>query len=26
MDNGATSVEGLFVAKTINPDWNTMVA
>lgn len=26
MANGATSVEGLFVAKTINPDWNTMVA
>ena len=26
MSNGASSVEGLFVAKTINPDWNTMVA
>lgn len=26
MANGAASVEGLFVAKTVNPDWNTMVA
>lgn len=26
MSNGASSVEGLFVAKTINPDWSTMVA
>ena len=26
MMNGASSVEGLFVAKTVNPDWNTMVA
>lgn len=24
--NGASSVEGLFVAKTVNPDWNTMIA
>jgi predicted amidophosphoribosyltransferase len=24
--NGASSVEGLFVAKTVNPDWNSMVA
>jgi len=26
MSNGASSVEGLFVAKTVNPDLNTMVA
>lgn len=26
ISNGASSVEGLFVAKTINPNWNTMVA
>jgi predicted amidophosphoribosyltransferase len=24
--NGASSVEGMFVAKTVNPDWNSMVA
>ena len=26
MANGASSVEGMFVAKTVNPDWNSMVA
>lgn len=26
MIKGASSVEGLFVAKTVNPDWNSMVA
>jgi predicted amidophosphoribosyltransferase len=26
MEKGASSVQGLFVAKTVNPDWNTMVA
>ena len=26
MDSGASSVEGMFVAKTINPDWNSLVA
>lgn len=26
MERGASSVQGLFVAKTVNPDWNTMVA
>jgi predicted amidophosphoribosyltransferase len=24
--NGASSVTGMFVAKTVNPDWNNMVA
>ena len=26
MQNGASSVVGLFVAKTVNPDWNTSAA
>lgn len=26
INNGATSVEGVFVAKTVNPDWNAIVA
>lgn len=26
MANGALSVVGMFVAKTVNPDWNSMVA